>query len=115
MRWALIGVFAVFCILDVTASRFCAAWHLLLTHRLYFLIPSPHTYTPTHPLHTHIPTHTPTHTYTPLPPTHIQVNRTLPDRIIVFRDGVGDGQMSTVTQYEVPQISSCFSMFGRYR
>ena len=41
-----------------------------------------------------------------------QVNRTLPDRILVFRDGVGDGQMSTVAQYEVPQISSCFSMFG---
>jgi len=41
-----------------------------------------------------------------------EVNRTLPDRILVFRDGVGDGQMSTVAEYEVPQISSCFSMFG---
>ena len=39
-------------------------------------------------------------------------NHTLPDRIFVFRDGVGDGQMSTVAEYEVPQISSCFSMFG---
>ena len=41
-----------------------------------------------------------------------QENHTLPDRIFVFRDGVGDGQMSTVAEYEVPQISSCFSMFG---
>lgn len=36
----------------------------------------------------------------------------MPDRIVVFRDGVGDGQMYTVSQYEVPQIASCFSMFG---
>ena len=41
-----------------------------------------------------------------------QENQTLPDRIFVFRDGVGDGQMATVADYEVPQISSCFSMFG---
>ena len=37
----------------------------------------------------------------------------IPDRIFVFRDGGGDGQMSTVAEYEVPQISSCFSMFGK--
>ena len=30
----------------------------------------------------------------------------------MFRDGVGDGQMHTVAEYEVPQITSCFSMFG---
>ena len=39
-----------------------------------------------------------------------QVN--LPDRIIVFRDGVGDGQMFTVVEFEVPQIKKCFKMFG---
>ena len=48
-----------------------------------------------------------THTHT-----HTQVNGCLPDRIIVFRDGVGDGQMHTVSQYEVPQMNSCFSTFG---
>ena len=41
-----------------------------------------------------------------------QVNQTLPDRIIVFRDGVGDGQMFTVVEFEVPQIKKCFQMFG---
>lgn len=41
-----------------------------------------------------------------------QVNNSLPDRIVVFRDGVGDGQMNTVSQYEVPQMMSCFGMFG---
>ncbi len=41
-----------------------------------------------------------------------QVNQTLPDRIIVFRDGVGDGQMYTVVEFEVPQIKKCFQMFG---
>ena len=46
------------------------------------------------------------------PPSHIQINKVLPDRIIVFRDGVGDGQMRTVSQYEVPQMESCFSLFG---
>ena len=41
-----------------------------------------------------------------------QVNQTLPDRIIVFRNGVGDGQMFTVVEFEVPQIKKCFQMFG---
>ena len=43
---------------------------------------------------------------------YYQVNQTLPDRIIVFRDGVGDGQMYTVVEFEVPQIKKCFQMFG---
>ena len=43
----------------------------------------------------------------------MQLNASLPGRIVVFRDGVGDGQMATVAEYEVPQISSCFSLFGR--
>ena len=41
----------------------------------------------------------------------LQVNGTLPDRIVVFRDGVGDGQMNTVKQYEVPQFLASFSRF----
>ena len=32
----------------------------------------------------------------------------LPDRIIVFRDGVGDGQLETVHQHEVRQLIECF-------
>jgi len=40
------------------------------------------------------------------------VNHTLPDRIVVYRDGVGDGQLRTVAGYEVQQLSECFSFFG---
>lgn len=40
------------------------------------------------------------------------MNHTLPDRIVVYRDGVGDGQLRTVAGYEVQQLSECFSLFG---
>ena len=30
----------------------------------------------------------------------------------MFRDGVGDGQLNTVSSYEVPQLSECFALFG---
>ena len=44
-----------------------------------------------------------------------QVNQTLPDRIIVFRDGVGDGQMFTVVEFEVylNLYPKCYSKFGK--
>ncbi len=57
----------------------------------------PHTHTPTHHTHTH---------------THTQVNGCLPDRVVVFRDGVGDGQMATVQGFEVAQMKEAFTMFG---
>jgi len=41
-----------------------------------------------------------------------EVNKALPDRIIVFRDGVGDGQMAFVANHEVEQIKKSFSSFG---
>ncbi|KAK3727509.1 hypothetical protein QZH41_018372 [Actinostola sp. cb2023] len=41
-----------------------------------------------------------------------EVNNTLPQRIVVFRDGVGDGQLKIVSGYEVEQISECFALFG---
>ncbi|KAK2566274.1 Piwi-like protein 2 [Acropora cervicornis] len=41
-----------------------------------------------------------------------EVNQTLPDRIVVYRDGVGDGQLRTVAGYEVQQLSECFALFG---
>lgn len=43
-----------------------------------------------------------------------QINHRLPDRIIVFRDGVGDGQMATVRDYEVAQLEQCFQSVGEY-
>ncbi|KAL8191113.1 UNVERIFIED_CONTAM: hypothetical protein K2H54_068156 [Gekko kuhli] len=36
-------------------------------------------------------------------------NGRLPARIIVYRDGVGDGQLKTVVDYEVPQLLSVIS------
>ncbi|XP_076240892.1 argonaute 3 [Calliopsis andreniformis] len=35
-------------------------------------------------------------------------NQRYPDRIIVYRDGVGDGQIDTVTRYEVKQLLATF-------
>ncbi|XP_077197585.1 piwi-like protein 4 [Paroedura picta] len=39
-------------------------------------------------------------------------NRQLPARIIVYRDGVGDGQLKMVVDYEVPQLLSVLSEYG---
>eukprot|EP00731_Ephydatia_muelleri_P025692 Em0017g775a len=41
-----------------------------------------------------------------------EVNQSLPERIIVFRDGVGEGREGYVSEFEVPQFNSCFSIFG---
>lgn len=38
-----------------------------------------------------------------------QVNNRFPDRIIIYRDGVGDGQLDTVKNFEVKQLESAFS------
>lgn len=43
-----------------------------------------------------------------------EVNHMLPDKIMVFRDGVGDGQLNTVQDYEVEQLRTCFANFGEY-
>ncbi|XP_073468568.1 piwi-like protein 1 [Aquarana catesbeiana] len=34
-------------------------------------------------------------------------NGFLPNRILIYRDGVGDGQLKTLVSYEVPQIMDC--------
>ncbi|XP_061189698.1 piwi-like protein 1 isoform X1 [Saccostrea echinata] len=41
-----------------------------------------------------------------------EVNGALPERIIVFRDGVGDGQLRAVYEHEVPQLNECFKRSG---
>lgn len=38
-----------------------------------------------------------------------EVNNCLPERIIIFRDGVSDGQLKTVHDHEVKQFLSCFA------
>jgi aubergine-like protein len=37
-------------------------------------------------------------------------NGLLPEKIIIYRDGISDGQLKLVTDYEIPQIQSAFSM-----
>ncbi|KXJ05959.1 Piwi-like protein 1, partial [Exaiptasia diaphana] len=37
-----------------------------------------------------------------------EVNQSLPDRIIIFRDGVGDGQLNYVIEHEVSQLLQSF-------
>ena len=34
-----------------------------------------------------------------------QINKTLPKKIIVFRDGVGDGMLEAVRDHEVSQLN----------
>ncbi|CAH1795347.1 unnamed protein product [Owenia fusiformis] len=41
-----------------------------------------------------------------------EVNHSLPERIVLFRDGVGDGQLDIVGGYEVSQLAECFPVFG---
>ncbi|XP_073445031.1 piwi-like protein 2 isoform X2 [Dendrobates tinctorius] len=43
-----------------------------------------------------------------------EVNHILPEKIVVYRDGVSDGQLSVVQNYEIPQLQSCFSSFENY-
>ena len=43
----------------------------------------------------------------------IQVNGSLPEKVIVYRDGVGDGDMKMITDFEIPQFFEGFSMFGK--
>ncbi|XP_060067150.1 piwi-like protein 1 [Ylistrum balloti] len=41
-----------------------------------------------------------------------EVNHVFPEKIIVFRDGVSDGQLQFVSGHEVEQLKGCFSQFG---
>jgi aubergine-like protein len=40
------------------------------------------------------------------------INGVLPERVIVFRDGVGDGQLETVHHHEVRQLTDSFQAVG---
>ncbi len=40
------------------------------------------------------------------------MNGSYPERIVVFRDGVGDGDLNVVRDSEVDQLSSCFESCG---
>jgi len=38
----------------------------------------------------------------------LQVNHRFPNRIVIYRDGVDNGQLKVSADYEVPQLESCF-------
>ncbi|CAG0893792.1 unnamed protein product [Darwinula stevensoni] len=44
-----------------------------------------------------------------------KINQALPDRVIIYRDGVSDGQLDHSYRYEVPQIMKAFSTFENYK
>ncbi|XP_020631825.1 piwi-like protein 1 isoform X2 [Orbicella faveolata] len=45
-----------------------------------------------------------------------EVNGDLPERIIIYRDGVGDGQLRLVVEHEVPQLKASFQdISGGYK
>ncbi|XP_074527387.1 piwi-like protein 2 isoform X2 [Halichoeres trimaculatus] len=43
-----------------------------------------------------------------------EVNHNLPEKIVVYRDGVSEGQLRAVELYEVPQLIKCFETFPSY-
>lgn len=44
----------------------------------------------------------------------LQVNHNLPEKIVVYRDGVSEGQLKMVENYEIPQLFKCFETFPSY-
>lgn len=42
------------------------------------------------------------------------MNHNLPEKIVVYRDGVSDGQLKYVELYEIPQLLTCFKTFPNY-
>ncbi|XP_030594224.1 piwi-like protein 2 isoform X1 [Archocentrus centrarchus] len=45
---------------------------------------------------------------------YYEVNHNLPEKIVVYRDGVSDSQLKMVEQYEIPQLIKCFETFPGY-
>ncbi|XP_034547334.1 piwi-like protein 2 [Notolabrus celidotus] len=45
---------------------------------------------------------------------YYEVNHNLPEKIVVYRDGVSEGQLRMVEQYEIPQLIKCFETFPNY-
>ncbi|XP_068099765.1 piwi-like protein 1 [Hyperolius riggenbachi] len=40
-------------------------------------------------------------------------NNSLPSRIMIYRDGVGDGQLNTLVKYEIAQLIDCINAAGK--
>ena len=44
----------------------------------------------------------------------VKVNHSLPEKIVVYRDGTSDSQLKMVENYEIPQLEKCFEIFDNY-
>ncbi|XP_046871685.1 piwi-like protein 2 [Hypomesus transpacificus] len=45
---------------------------------------------------------------------YYEANHSFPEKIVVYRDGVSDGQLKMVELYEVPQLLKCFEALPNY-
>nr|AFP96783.1 piwi-like 2 [tetraploid red crucian carp x Cyprinus carpio] len=45
---------------------------------------------------------------------YYEVNHAFPEKIVIYRDGVSDGQLKTVELYEIPQVLKCFETIPNY-
>ncbi|XP_047674945.1 piwi-like protein 2 isoform X3 [Tachysurus fulvidraco] len=45
---------------------------------------------------------------------YYEVNHSFPEKIVVYRDGVSDGELKAVELYEIPQVLNCFKTFPNY-
>jgi len=45
---------------------------------------------------------------------YFQKNKSLPKKIIIYRDGVGDGQLGALIDFEIPQFKAAFLEFPSY-
>ncbi|KAM8865593.1 piwi-like protein 2 isoform 1-T4 [Synchiropus picturatus] len=45
---------------------------------------------------------------------HYEMNHNLPQKIVIYRDGVSDGQLKAVEEFEIPQLIKCFDKFPSY-
>uniref|UniRef100_A0A3B3QX94 Piwi-like protein 2 n=1 Tax=Paramormyrops kingsleyae TaxID=1676925 RepID=A0A3B3QX94_9TELE len=45
---------------------------------------------------------------------YYEMNHSFPEKIVVYRDGVSDGQLKMVELYEIPQLLQCFKTFPNY-
>ncbi|XP_070820400.1 piwi-like protein 2 [Chaetodon trifascialis] len=45
---------------------------------------------------------------------YYEMNHSLPEKIVVYRDGVSDSQLMMVEQYEIPQLRKSFENFPNY-
>ena len=44
---------------------------------------------------------------------YFRENKAYPEKLIIYRDGVGDGQLTAVKENEIPQIEKAFALIDK--